>query len=173
MLQGRLFSYGDAQRYRLGVNHYQIPVNKPRCPYNAYHRDGQMRVDGNYGGTKHYEPNSYGEWQEQPSAKEPPLELSGDAYAHNFRDDDEDYFTQPGDLFRIIKADGKTEALFQNTAANVGGAEKFVQIRHIRNCYQADPEYGQGVANALGLSMEEVNSFDMIPYDQWAPSKTK
>ena len=45
MLQGRLFSYGDAQRYRLGVNHFQIPVNKPRCPYHAFHRDGQMRVD--------------------------------------------------------------------------------------------------------------------------------
>ena len=97
------------------------------------------------------------------------MELSGDAYAHNFRDDDQDYFTQPGDLFRIIKADGKEEALFQNTAAIVGGAEKFIQIRHIRNCYKADPEYGEGVAKALGISMDEVNSFDLTPYDQWAP----
>ena len=46
MLQGRLFSYGDAQRYRLGVNHHQIPVNAPRCPFHNYHRDGAMRVDG-------------------------------------------------------------------------------------------------------------------------------
>ena len=50
MLQGRLFSYADAQRYRLGVNHYQIPVNAPRCPVHSYHRDGAMRVDGNHGG---------------------------------------------------------------------------------------------------------------------------
>ena len=169
MLQGRLFSYGDAQRYRLGVNHFQIPVNKPKCPYHAFHRDGAMRVDGNYGSTLHYEPNSYGEWQEQPHTQEPPLELNGDAYAHNFRDDDEDYFTQPGDLFRIIKADGKEGLLFNNTAAQVGGAEKFIQIRHIRNCYKADPEYGEGVAKALGLTMEEVNNFDMTPYDRWAP----
>ena len=49
LLQGRLFSYGDAQRYRLGVNHDQIPVNRPRCPMHSYHRDGQMRVDGNNG----------------------------------------------------------------------------------------------------------------------------
>ncbi len=49
MLQGRLFSYGDAQRYRLGVNHHLIPVNKPRCPFHSFHRDGSMRVDGNYG----------------------------------------------------------------------------------------------------------------------------
>lgn len=77
MLQGRLFSYGDAQRYRLGVNHYQIPVNKPTFPYHAYYTDGAMRVDGNYGGEKHYEPNSYGKWQEQPEAQEPPLALDG------------------------------------------------------------------------------------------------
>ncbi|MDP4291876.1 MAG: catalase, partial [Bacteroidota bacterium] len=80
MLQGRLFAYGDAQRYRLGVNHYQIPVNQSRCPnLNTFHRDGQMRVDGNNGATLGYEPNSYGEWQEQPEYKEPPLELSGAA----------------------------------------------------------------------------------------------
>ena len=67
MLQGRLFSYGDAQRYRLGVNHYQIPVNTPKCPFHNFHRDGAMRVDGNEGSTIHYEPNSYGQWQEQRS----------------------------------------------------------------------------------------------------------
>ena len=79
MLQGRLFSYGDAQRYRLGVNHAQIPVNAPKCPYHSFHRDGAMRVDGNFGSRKHYEPNSFGEWQQQPEFKEPPLALHGAA----------------------------------------------------------------------------------------------
>ena len=51
MLQARLFSYGDAQRYRLGVNFNQIPVNAPKCPFHSYHRDGAMRMDGNQGGT--------------------------------------------------------------------------------------------------------------------------
>src|SRR5690554_8085056 len=73
MLQGRLFSYGDAQRYRLGVNHHQIPVNQPKGvtdgQYNSFHRDGQMRVDGNHGATLHYEPNSYRVWEEQPEHK--------------------------------------------------------------------------------------------------------
>ncbi|MNR61423.1 Catalase [compost metagenome] len=50
--------------------------------------------------------------------------------------------------------------LFKNTAGQVGGAQKFIQIRHIRNCYKADPAYGEGVANALGLTMDEVNTFD-------------
>src|SRR3546814_18780500 len=57
MLQGRLFSYGDAQRYRLGVNHNLIPVNQAKCPVNSFHRDGAMRVDGNYGAKTHYQPN--------------------------------------------------------------------------------------------------------------------
>ena len=68
MLQGRLFSYGDAQRYRLGVNHQQIPVNAARCPVHSYHRDGAMRVDGNHGSTLGYEPNSYGEWSSNPNS---------------------------------------------------------------------------------------------------------
>ena len=154
MLQGRLFSYGDAQRYRLGVNHYQIPVNAAKCPYHSFHRDGAMRVDGNYGGTKHYEPNSFNEWQEQPEHKEPPLALHGDATAWDHRVDG-DYYSQPGNLFRLMSND-KKELLFKNTAAQVGGAQKFIQIRHIRNCYKADPAYGEGVAGALGLAMDEV-----------------
>ena len=154
MLQGRLFSYGDAQRYRLGVNHYQIPVNAAKCPYHSFHRDGAMRVDGNYGGTKHYEPNSFNEWQEQPEHKEPPLALHGDATAWDHRVDG-DYYSQPGNLFRLMTND-KKELLFKNTAAQVGGAQKFIQIRHIRNCYKADPAYGEGVARALGIEMAEV-----------------
>jgi catalase len=59
MLQARLFSYGDAQRCRLGINHRLIPANAPRCPVHSYHCDGAMRVDGNFGGTLGYEPNSY------------------------------------------------------------------------------------------------------------------
>lgn len=160
MLQGRLFSYGDAQRYRLGVNHFQIPVNAPKCPYHAFHRDGAMRVDGNYGAAIHYEPNSFGEWEEQPEAKELPLKLEGDAYAWNFREDDNDYFTQPGDLFRLLAPD-KKELLFKNTAAQVGGAQKFIQVRHCRNCYRADPAYGEGVAKALGMTMQEVWDFPL------------
>jgi catalase len=115
MLQGRLFSYGDAQRYRLGVNHQLIPVNAPRFPVNSYHRDGAMRVDGNHGSTLGYEPNSYNEWQEQPDFKEPPLKLEGAADHWNFREDDDDYYTQPGKLFRLMKP-SQQQALFENTA---------------------------------------------------------
>ncbi|MCK7489920.1 MAG: catalase, partial [Anaerotruncus sp.] len=121
MLQGRLFSYGDAQRYRLGVNHHQIPVNAPRCPFHSYHRDGAMRVDGNYGSTLGYEPNSYGEWQEQPEFAEPPLALEGAADHWNHREDDDDYYTQPGKLFRLMSP-AQQQVLFENTARAMGDA---------------------------------------------------
>lgn len=155
MLQGRLFAYGDAQRYRLGVNHNQIPVNAPRCPFNSYHRDGQMRVDNNAGSTIGYEPNSYGKWQEQPEYKEPPLALSGAADHWNFREDDNDYYTQPGKLFRVMSPEQK-KVLFENTARSMGDIPKEIKLRHISNCYKADPEYGQGLAEVLGISIDEI-----------------
>ena len=155
MLQGRLFSYGDAQRYRLGVNSEQIPVNKPRCPFHSYHRDGSMRVDGNYGATKGYEPNSYGEWKDSPEKKEPPLKVHGDIYNYNEREYDDDYYSQPGDLFRLMPAD-EQQLLFENTARAMGDSELFIKQRHVRNCYKADPAYGAGIAKALGIDLEEA-----------------
>ncbi|OGR41286.1 MAG: catalase [Elusimicrobia bacterium GWA2_61_42] len=152
MLQGRLFSYGDAQRYRLGVNHHHIPVNKPRCPFNSYHRDGQMRTDGNHGATLGYEPNSYGEWVQQPGFAEPPLKLEG-AADHWAQDDDN--FKQAGLLFRLMKP-AQQQVLFANTAAAMGDAPKEIKLRHIGNCYRADPAYGEGVAEALGLEVKEA-----------------
>ncbi|RYM34549.1 catalase [Brumimicrobium glaciale] len=155
MLQGRLFSYGDAQRYRLGVNHYQIPVNKPKCPFHNPHRDGSMRVDGNEGSTIHYEPNSYGQWEESKEFAEPASQLDGDAFHYDHREDD-DYYTQPGNLFRIMSPE-QQQVLFENTARNIGGAEQFIQERHIGNCYKADPAYGKGVADALNIDINTVD----------------
>ena len=156
MLQGRLFSYADAQRYRLGVNHAQVPVNSPRCPVSSFHRDGAMRVDGNYGSTKAYEPNSLGLWQESPAVKEPPLELSGAADNWNHREDDDDYYTQPGDLFRLMSP-AQQQVLFDNTAAELVTVDDVVRKRHIRNCLKADPAYGAGIARALGITLSEVS----------------
>lgn len=154
MLQGRLFSYADAQRYRLGVNHHLIPVNASRCPFHSYHRDGAMRVDGNYGSTLGYEPNSFGEWQEQPKFAEPPLKLEGAADHWNHRED-EDYYTQPRLLFRLMSTKQKN-ALFGNTARAMGDAPMEIKIRHIGNCMKADPAYGKGVAKALGIPQKKI-----------------
>ncbi len=155
MLQGRLFSYGDTQRHRLGVNHAQIPVNAPRCPVHSYHRDGGMRIDGNAGSRIGYEPNMHGEWQEQPDFSEPPLTIEGAADHWNHREDD-DYYSQPGNLFRLMSPE-QQQVLFENTGRNLGGARIEIQHRHLRNCHRADPAYALGVAKALGVDMADVS----------------
>ncbi|EDP60475.1 catalase [Vibrio sp. AND4] len=150
MLQGRLFAYGDAQRYRLGVNHHQIPVNAPRCPVHSYHRDGAMRVDGNFGSTLGYEPNYQQEWAEQPDYSEPPLRIDGNADHFDHRAD-EDYFSQAGDLFRLMNEEQR-HTLFDNTARAMNAVPEFIKQRHVQHAYQADEAYGKGLEMALGLN---------------------
>lgn len=121
-----------------------------------YHRDGAMRIDGNHGGTLGYEPNGYGEWQEQPEYKEPPMELDGAAYQWDFREDDSDYYTQAGDLFRLMKPD-EQQRLFENTARAMGDIPEEIKLRHIGNCMKADENYGKGVAKALGIDPAKIS----------------
>lgn len=162
MLQGRLFSYGDTQRYRLGVNHWQIPVNQPKgvgvenmCPFA---RDGQMRViDDNQGSSTNYYPNSEGAFEDSPEFKKPGLDIEGQVYEYDFREDDSNYYEQPGKLFRLQSPE-QQERMFTNTANEMEGTTDEVKHRHIRNCYKADPNYGKGVAKALGI---DINSVDL------------
>ena len=148
MLQGRLFAYGDAQRYRLGVNHHLIPVNRPRCPFHSFHRDGQMRTDGNLGDTLAYEPNSYHEWQEQQQYMEPPQHICGDSGHWDYTNDDEDYFAQPRALFLLMSAEQR-QALFDNTARAMADVPEFIRQRHLEHCYRCHRDYGEGVEKAL------------------------
>ena len=166
LLQGRLFAYGDAQRYRLGVNHNHIPVNRPRCPYAEFHRDGMMRTDGNFGGTIGYEPNSYGQWQQQADAAEPPLDLFGPMDAWDPADDPtDDTFYQPGDLYRLMGEDQRA-ALIDNTARNMDGVTENIRLRHAAHCYKADPEYGDRLAAALGVDVERVHELAAMTHEE-------
>jgi catalase len=114
-----------------------------------------MRTDGNYGSTIGYEPNSYEEWQEQSEFKEPLLEIDGAADHWNHREDDNDYYSQAGDLFRMMRSEQK-QVLFENTARNMGDAPKEIKIRHIKNCMQADKAYGNGIAKELKIELSEI-----------------
>lgn len=158
MLQGRLFSYGDAQRYRLGINHHQIPVNQPKgvAHPHTYHRDGAMRVDGNHGSEIHINPNSYGNYQERRDLLEPAQDVVGEIMRYDYREDDHDYYSQPGKLFRAMTPE-QQEVLFANTARAMGDATLQVKHRWINHCYQADPAYGEGVAKALAIDIKEVD----------------
>ncbi|HYD82615.1 MAG TPA: catalase, partial [Opitutus sp.] len=153
VLQSRIFSYADAHRYRLGVNHQHLPVNAPRCPIFNYQRDGAMRFDGNGGSAVNYEPNSFNGPKDCPALNEPPLKISGDVDRYNHRDGNDDY-TQPGNLFRLFTPDQK-ERLFGNIARHMAGVPREIQLRQICHFFRADPAYGLGVAKALNLDIAE------------------
>ncbi|PWC87261.1 catalase [Azospirillum sp. TSH100] len=155
MLQGRLFAYADAHRYRLGGNYAQIPVNKPQgCPVHNYQRDGAMRTDGNGGGRPNYEPNSFGGPAQTGVASEPPLRISGDAAHYDHREGNDDY-AQAGALFRLIGAEAQ-ERLMDNIAGTLGKAPLFIQQRQLKHFLAADPAYGEGVAKRLGLTVAQA-----------------
>ena len=155
MLQGRVFAYADAHRYRVGTNHQQLPVNAPRCPYQNYQRDGAMRFDGNGGSAPNYEPNSYSDAPKQaPRYAEPALTLSGaaDRYDHRM---DEDYYSYAGALFRLMNAEQQT-LLINNVVGAMKSVSRPVQLRQLGHFVKADPAYGAGVAKGLGIDASEV-----------------
>ncbi|MGH7771796.1 MAG: catalase [Candidatus Binatia bacterium] len=150
MLQFRIFAYADAHRYRLGSTNYSsLPVNKARSPVHSYHRDGYMRFDGNSGGAVNYEPNSFDGPVEDPSFKEPPLQISGDADRYDHREGNDDY-TQAGNLFRLMKPDER-KRLIENIVNAMRSVPRYIQERQLQHFFKADPEYGKGVAQGLGL----------------------
>lgn len=153
MLQGRVFAYADAQRYRIGTNYQQLPINAPKCPYANYQRDGAMRLDHNGGGSPNYEPNSNLNAPKQTNKPEPlfPADLSGAAGQYDHRTD-ADYYSQPAALFKLMNAEQK-ELLISNLAASMQGVKQEILERVLAHFVKIDPEYGQGIAKKLNLKL--------------------
>jgi catalase len=156
MLQARIFSYADAHRYRLGTHYEHLPVNAPKCPVHHYHKDGAMRFFQNDTGNSnvYYEPNSFDGPAEDKRFAEPPLALEGAADRFNHRDGNDDY-TQPGNLFRLMNAEQQGR-LMDNIAAAMQGVPVEIVKRQVGHFYKADPKYGLGVAERMGLSKNDL-----------------
>jgi catalase len=153
MLQARLISYPDAHRYRLGVNFEALPVNKPKCPVHTYNRDGSMRFDENGGDAPNYEPNSFGGPVENHRFIELRYSAQGEIGRYNHREGNDDY-TQAGNLFRLMTKDEKAR-LIGNIAGHMASVPDNIRRRQIAHFLKADPAYGRGVAEALGIQVEE------------------
>jgi len=149
VLQMRILSYGDAQRYRVGANHQALPVNAAKCPVHTYQRDGAMRFDGNDGGSVNYQPNSFAGPVEDPSVKEPPLPIGDAADRYDHRDGNDD-FTQAGNLFRLMTEDER-ERLMDTIASAMDGIPADIVKRQIGYFRNADAAYGDGIAKRLGV----------------------
>ncbi|GLS06086.1 catalase [Chitiniphilus shinanonensis] len=153
MLQGRLFAYNDAHRYRIGTNYAQLPVNAPQCPYHNYQRAGSMRFDGNGGSGPNYEPNSVpGTPAEAPQFREPPLPL-GDvsAWQYSHRDED-DHYSQPRALFELMDP-GQQQLLIDNIAGSMKEVtQDGVVVRQLGHFHKVHPQLAAGIARQLGVA---------------------
>ncbi|MBB4038632.1 catalase [Microvirga flocculans] len=152
MLQGRIFAYADAHRYRVGTHYEALPVNRPRCPVHHYHADGAMLSDIPNRGDAYYEPNSFNGPVQTQRAAEPPLKISGDADRYDHRAGNDDY-TQAGNLFRLMTPEQQGR-LMDNIAEAMQGVPQEIVKRQIVHFYLADKAYGLGVADRMGLKGE-------------------
>jgi len=151
MLQGRLFSYGDTHRHRLGPNHLQLPVN---CPYRVktkhYQRDGPMCFTDNQAGAPNYFPNSFGGPQECERARKlaPAQKFTGDVYRHS-SGETEDNYTQAGVFYtKVLNAEQKGR-LVDNISGHLGDASPFIQERAVKNFSQVSTDLGSRIADKL------------------------
>jgi len=149
MLQGRLFAYGDAHRYRLGINHTELPINRPHATEaDNYGRDGSMRFDAHYGREKNYEPNSFG----GPAETGEPLYGSlggGPSGTYAWDQHDGDDFSQAGALYRLMPEEAKAR-LVDNIASGLAQVSKDdIVERSIANFRHADPDYGARIEVAI------------------------
>lgn len=166
MLQGRLFSYHDAHRHRLGPNYHLLPVNAPKASrMNSYQRDGAMRFDQNGGDGPNYWPNSFGGPTPDPSMAPPPIDVAGMAARHAYQLDDVD-FVQAGDLYRKVMTETDREHLVNNIVSHLKNAQKRIQLRQTALFYKADPDYGQRVAKGLLLNMDKVMRLAAMPQEK-------
>ena len=152
MLQGRIFAYADAHRYRLGTHYEALPVNAPKSPVHHYHKDGSMRFFShtNPNPDAYYEPNSFGGPVENKAVAEPPLKISGDADRYNHRIGNDDY-VQVRALFNLFDA-GQKSRLCSNIAAAMGGVPDFIIERQLGHFDKVHPDYGNGVRKALAAA---------------------
>ena len=152
MLQGRIFSYADAHRHRLGTHYEALPVNAPKCPVHNYNKDGAMRFFANNPNSNaYYEPNSFGGPVERPDAAEPPLKISGDADRYAQREgagQKVDDFTQVRALFKLFDS-GQKKRLFSNIAEAMAGVPGSIVERQLALFDKVHPDYGAGVRAAL------------------------
>ena len=160
VLQGRLLSYPDAQRYRLGVNYEQIPVNQSRSAVANYQRDGCMQVGDNGGDNPNYRPNSFDDIVADESYKEPAMHLESNvADWFDRNENDDDHFTQPGLLYTKAMNEMDRKNLVSNIVSSMGGicGEKKDEIikRQLNHFFRADIQLGKAVAKGLGITIDE------------------
>ncbi len=158
LLQGRVFSYADTQRHRLGPNYLQLPINRPRVPVHNNQRDGSMQYAPYGGGAVNYEPNSLAQGmpQEAPPTAAGLAHLEGDIVRQRISVTDD--FRQAGERYRSMSHTDR-DHLIDNIVDDLGKADRPIQERMVENLSKADPDFGNRVAG--GLKLETAHRMSM------------
>jgi len=166
MLQGRLFSYHDTHRHRLGANYALLPVNAAKAakPSN-YQRDAAMRFDANGGDSPNYYPNSFAGPQPEPSVAVPEVKVSGVAARQRYIHPNDD-FVQPRALFERVLNDTDRAHLIHNIVSHLKNAQRRIQLRQTVLFYKVHPDYGRRVAEGLGLEVNEVARLAVVSQEE-------
>nr|QOD42442.1 catalase 1 [Brachionus plicatilis] len=149
MLQGRLLTYADTQRHRLGVNYLQLPVNCPLRKVTNYQRDGPLCINDNQNGAPNYYPNSFSGPRHSEAYTEPGMPLTGEA--KRFDSSDEDNFSQVGVFWNKVLNDHEKKRLIENMSGHLSGAAEFIKQRAVFNFEKCDPEYGRMLKETLNM----------------------
>jgi catalase len=149
LLQGRTFSYADTQRYRLGANYLQLPINRPIVPVNNNQRDGAMQ-SGEFSGPVNYEPSSLGPDvpKEAPTGTPREYRIEGEVIRQKISITND--FAQAGERYRSLSKIDQ-EHLVDNLITDLMHIDKPIQQREAENLTKADPELGRSVAKGLKL----------------------
>ena len=150
MLQGRLFSYPDTQRYRLGVNYNALPINRPIVDVNNGYRNGSMRFDDNGGDTPNYEPSHFTVPTQTDIIDEPALKIDGNAARYEYETEDNNDFVQAGALYNVMNTEEQDD-LIANLAASMVGVPKKILKLQLEHFFKADKTYGEKLAKTLGV----------------------
>ncbi|MGD1222744.1 catalase [Streptomyces krungchingensis] len=152
MLLGRLFSYPDTHRYRIGPNYSQLPPNRPHSPVNSYAKDGPMRYEPS-NAARPYAPNSYGGPDADygqfgdPASWETAGELVREAYRLHSEDDD---WGQPGTLVRQVLDDAARDRLVSNVTGHLkADVSRPVLDRALQYWRNIDKEIGDRIAHRV------------------------
>ncbi|KAF1317978.1 Catalase, partial [Globisporangium splendens] len=162
MLQGRLFSYPDTHRHRLGVNYQQIPVNRPLKEPQTYQRDGFMAVNGNMGSVPNYFPNSAGGPIESTETTFHAYQ-GAHAVVNKYSSKDENNFSQVTDFYNKTLDLAARERLTSNIAGTLAKASKPVQDRAIANFYKVDNHYGKRVQEKVNAILAQASQKKQAP----------
>ena len=172
LLQGRIFAYHDAHRYRLGANYTQIPVNRPKCEVHNYQAGGRMNITPHHPKGVNFFPNSMHGPAPDATSGNDSFHGHASSPAGRFKAAGDDDFSQPGIFYEQVMDDAGRQRMLYNICSHLAKAGERIKLRSA--CYFAavNQELGGKIAEQLQLDLKQYKALSALPYNQ-AVEETK